>query len=333
MVRNATGPAREPLRVVGRRALKRVPGLRPAYIATRDAASRAAYLLGRAGLRGLPIEDQVRLIYEVMLRREVDDGALRYYAEALALGNLTPEDIVDRLRCSDEYRCRTNIGANAMLASLHLSRCEFILGLPPAETIIDLGGSHTNDANGALVLMGYPYNFGQLTIVDLPPEGRHDLYKSDRYSDVMSPRGPIRYEFRSMTDLSFAADASVDLVYSGQTIEHVTQEDGDVTLAEVHRVLRPGGYFAVDTPNATTCRLGSPDFIDPDHKVEYTAGELTAKVEAAGLNVLTRRGLNLATSSWERGELDEGEVASNPGVFADVERCYLLAYLCQKTLA
>ena len=38
-----------------------------------------------------------------------------------------------------------------------------------------------------------------------------------------------------MTDLTGLADNSFDLVYSGQTIEHVTAEDADLTLKEIAR--------------------------------------------------------------------------------------------------
>ena len=147
---------------------------------------------------------------------------------------------------------------------------EFIIGLPPARRIVDLGGGSTWDARGALVALGYPYDFEELVIVDLPPEDRHPLYHSDWFGTNETDRGLVRYEYRSMADLSFADDATVDLIYSGQSIEHVTESDGDLVLKESFRVLKPGGYMAIDTPNGTVCRLQQPGFIDPDHKVEYT---------------------------------------------------------------
>ena len=38
-----------------------------------------------------------------------------------------------------------------------------------------------------------------------------------------------------MADLSFAEDESVDLIYSGQSIEHVTEDEGDIVLKESFR--------------------------------------------------------------------------------------------------
>ena len=272
----------------------------------------------------------MRTAYKVILRREPDEAELDKYVDGLRLFRLNAWDIVDHLRTFDEYRNRTPVGAPSLLQSLHISRCEFIIGLPPAKRIIDLGGSHTNDPRGGLVLLGYPYDCDDLVIVDLPPEDRHDLYKSRAWTSTPTPRGPVRYEFRSMTDLSFAADGSVDLVYSGQSIEHVTPDDAKRVFAEVHRVLTPGGWFALDTPNGPVCRLQSPELIDPDHEVEYSLPELVGALEDAGFGVVERKGLNLAASSVATNEFRPGDVAAAWGVFADGESCYLLALVARK---
>jgi SAM-dependent methyltransferase len=133
-----------------------------------------------------------------------------------------------------------------------------------------------------------------------------------------------------MADLSFADDASVDLVYSGQSIEHVTEADGDTVLEEAFRILRPGGYMAIDTPNGRVCRLQQAGFIDPDHEVEYTLDELRDKVTRAGFDVLTERGLNWGGPAVTAGEFDPVALAGNYGVHYDAEACYLLALLIQK---
>jgi ubiquinone/menaquinone biosynthesis C-methylase UbiE len=43
------------------------------------------------------------------------------------------------------------------------------------------------------------------------------------------------------------ADASIDLVFSFHALEHMPNPD--LCLAEMNRVLRPGGYYLVGTPN------------------------------------------------------------------------------------
>ena len=49
-------------------------------------------------------------------------------------------------------------------------------------------------------------------------------------------------------------------------------------LSEVRRVLRPGGYLGLDTPNARVTRLQQAEFIDPDHEHEYTDAEMQGKL-------------------------------------------------------
>ena len=278
----------------------------------------------------LPPRDAVRMAYSVLLRRDPDEPAWSDQAGAIAAGLLSNEDVVDRIRCSNEFRTQVAVGPANLHSSLHASRCEFIIGLPPARRIVDLGGGHTTDSRGALVVLGYPYDFDELVVVDLPPDDRHPLYHSARFEAGDTERGKVRYEYRSMADLSFADDASVDLVYSGQSIEHVTEADGEIVLKEAFRVLRPGGYMAIDTPNGRVCRLQQAEFIDPDHKVEYTLGQLRDRVTDAGFDVLTERGLNWGGPAVAAGEFDPAALARNHGIYHEAEACYLLAMLIQK---
>src|ERR1019366_5555560 len=208
---------------------------------------REATRLAALSFDQLPPREAVRMAYNVLLRRDPDEPAWSDQAGAIGAGNLSCTDVADRIRCSSEYRTLVPVGPANLHSSLHFSRCEFIVGLPPAQRIVDLGGGHTTDARGALVLLGYPYDFEELVVVDLPPDDRHPLYRSERFGGLEIEQGTVRYEYRSMADLSFADDASVDLVYSGQSIEHVTEADGDTVLEEAFRILRPGGYMAIDT--------------------------------------------------------------------------------------
>jgi SAM-dependent methyltransferase len=67
-------------------------------------------------------------------------------------------------------------------------------------------------------------------------------------------------------------DGSFDYVLSVEVIEHL--DEVDRYLAEIRRVLRPGGLLAVTTPH----RLASGELQDPYHVREYDGGALRAEL-------------------------------------------------------
>jgi SAM-dependent methyltransferase len=82
------------------------------------------------------------------------------------------------------------------------------------------------------------------------------------------------------------SDCSVDVVYSNQLMEHLHPDDALEQLAEIYRVLAPGGVYVCVTPN----RLGGPDDISTyyDHVAtcfhlkEYTTKEIVALFKQTG---------------------------------------------------
>ncbi len=275
-------------------------------------------------------EEAVDLAYQVMLRRRPDPGGRDSSLASLRAG-WSNQDLVDALRASSEFHRDIRYPAKLLGHSLHASRCQFVRALPPARTIVDLGGTDLGNPAGAMVAMGYPYRFDSLTIIDLPSEDRHEIYRQDSTSDrVETHLGPVTYRYHSMADLSGIADASVDLVYSGQSIEHVPPEVGAHVLSEVARILRPGGHLGLDTPNGRVTRLQQDDFVDPDHEVEYQLGELTDLIEGAGLIVVDCKGANYSGRGLEAGRFDLDEVAGNSGLYWDAAACYLLCLVATR---
>jgi ubiquinone/menaquinone biosynthesis C-methylase UbiE len=275
-------------------------------------------------------EAAVRLAYQVILGRDPDPVGRADYGGRLAAGALSPDGLVEELLISDEFEARRAYPGRYLHVSIHASRRDFIRSLPPARRILDLGGGWKWSAEGALVVLGYPYAFEDLVIVDLPSDDRHPLYRSQDHAATATRLGPVRYDYRSMSDLSGHPDGAYDLVYSGQSIEHVSPGEGDVVLKEAYRVLRPGGFLALDTPNAAVCRLQQPEFIDADHKVEYTHEEMRAKLTAAGFSLVEEKGLNYCGESVRTGVFSWEEAARNRGVYGSPADCYLLAYLATK---
>jgi SAM-dependent methyltransferase len=308
----------------------RAPHLVP-RLARRLRRSVVRRLTGWISFDSVPSETALRLAYEVMLNREPDEEGRRFFLSSFQSGALSRHELPLAIRGSEEFQNFARFTGRTLGFSIHAGRSQFVKTLPPARHIIDLGGTHLARPEGAFVWLGYPYPFEQLTIIDLHPDERHALYKADLNPErVDSPLGPVGYRYHSMTDLSSFADASVDLVYSGQSIEHVTTDDARVVLAEVARVLRPGGHLAIDTPNARVTRLQQPEFIDPDHKVEYTFPQLAKLLEVAGFDLVSAKGLNLARRSVEQGRFDLEEVSGYSGLYDALEDCYILCVVARK---
>jgi SAM-dependent methyltransferase len=279
-------------------------------------------------LAGKSAPEVLDLVYELVLAREPDPTGSQSYLDGIRNGTITPQEVTGWAIASGEWWSVTRF--NGLGQSLHLSRMMFVRSLPSARRILDLGGTALGNATGALVLMGYPYAFEDLVVIDLPSDERNELYQEAAAHEVtQTALGPVRYRYHSMVDLSDYPDDSVDLVYSGQSIEHVPPDVADTVLSEVHRVLRPGGYLGLDTPNARVTRLQQAEFIDPDHEHEYTDAEMRAKLTAAGFEVAGAWGLNYAGPSLAEGRFDADQVATARGLFHQIEDCYLLAYLCR----
>jgi SAM-dependent methyltransferase len=280
-------------------------------------------------IEDLPSRQFLRGIFHLLFGREpvVDDDD--WYVQQLESGALSPRQLVEWLTNSPEWTHGAPMSEFG--PSLHYGRGVFIRSLPRARRILDIGGAALGDPSGALMLMGYPYAFDELVIVDLPSEDRHPLYQDEsRPTSVETPQGRVTYRYHSMTDLSSYPSGSFDLVYSGQSIEHVTRREADSVLAQARRVLAPGGCLALDTPNSRLTRLQQDAFIDPDHKYEYSHREMAAMLRGHGFVIEQALGINYGGASVAAGVFDVAEVATERGLFHEIADCYLLSYVCRR---
>jgi predicted SAM-dependent methyltransferase len=288
-------------------------------------AARTAALFEELGNPGF-----LSLAYQIILERGIDEEGYGHFLPKLERKEISRAAVVWTLFDSNEFRDRCMLVG----IELHQSRKALVRQLPPAEVIVDLGGTCIEDERGALLIMGYPYPFKSLTIVDLPPDRRHDLFAdggTEHRQVIQTESGPVQYLYRSMVDLSALADGSVDLVYSGQSIEHVTRAEAAQVCREVWRILKPGGSFCLDTPNRALTRLQHRRrYIHPDHKYEYTHTELSTLLQKSGFAIQEAKGMVLLQESLRRGKFLEPEFRKHEGIYDDIEKCYLLYYRCRK---
>jgi predicted SAM-dependent methyltransferase len=277
-------------------------------------------------------EDFVSLTYQVILGRRGSAQEISFNAEKLRADGITRHHLIHTMFCSHEFKTNTWSGFDFWL---HHHRARLILAaqLPKAERIVDLGGSSEGNPCGAMIMYGYPYSFKSLSIVELPREARHELYTEicGEYDQVIeTPQGPVNYVYTSMSDLSAFGDGTIDLVYAGQSIEHVTVEEAKTVLREVNRVLKPGGHFCFDTPNRKVTILQFPNYVVDDHKYEYTHPEMVELLEGHGFAVREAKGLVLMDQSVRENRFIEKEVMGRDRLYDDIENCFLLYYKAQK---
>ena len=98
----------------------------------------------------------------------------------------------------------------------------------------------------------------------------------------------LKFREASATDLSAFGDDSFDAVVAFEMIEHVAEHEQ--VLAEVARVLGPGGILVMSTPERRAYS-DDRDFVNPHHVRELTQEEFTALLRSRfrGLALFAQR--------------------------------------------
>lgn len=279
-------------------------------------------------------ESFLRKTYQSYLKREPDINGLNHYVSLLSQKKISRQQFLNSLRQSSEFQFLWKFNMKPGDA-LHQARILMVQNeLPPASVIVDLGGASEGNIQGALLSMGYPYTPKQITIIDLPSGQRLGELIEGEVKGFVTPMGTrVSYIHGSMADLSPIASASVDMVFSGETIEHVSETDAEKVMQEAYRVLKPDGYFCLDTPNRALTKLHSPDQLThPEHQKEYLVNELINKLVKYKFKVVGAKAICPMPMSLAKGNFNWLEIGENIRLSDSVEEGYLFFLKCCKNL-
>lgn len=140
-----------------------------------------------------------------------------------------------------------------------------------------------NAANFKLLDVGgrkSPYTIGleaEVTVIDLPKQNeiqkRLNLGLTSETIDIIHKK---RSNIVSIILGDFLVNdfptAFFDGVVSVEVLEHIEQDD--LFLKQIYRILQPGGWVYLTTPNGDYIKNEPPNF-NPDHKRHYTKDQLT----------------------------------------------------------
>ena len=176
------------------------------------------------------------------------------------------------------------------LAALHESRTFCLGDMPPgARTVLSVG------ASGAWYFNWFARAYGDVD--------RHIGVEAflPRPAELPENVEWVAADLAGPDGVAAVASGSVDLVFSGQNIEHLWPEQVVALLAESSRVLRPEGWLVVDSPNRNLTEAYR--WTMEEHTVELAPEEATRLLELAGFEVVTMKGLWLCRRDGELLEL------------------------------
>jgi SAM-dependent methyltransferase len=173
------------------------------------------------------------------------------------------------------------------------------LRLAPGDRVLDLGCGEGRHAITA-------YLDQAVRVVGL------DLSQSDlqtarsRYCEFQDPNdGSRQVDFLRASGLQLPfAEASFDKVICAEVLEHIP--DYEAVLAEIHRVLKPGGTLAVSVPRfgpEWVCWRLSAAYheVEGGHVRIFKAKHLRRAIEATRAHRDARPDLTLFASHWAHG--------------------------------
>ena len=288
--------------------------------------------LGRESVGNKAVSKDIEFVsraYELILQRPLDKAGKVFWNSRIQDNTFSKTNLVDTLVESPEYQMLKKTPFHEMV---HLSRTVWVKDLPKATSILDIGGSSPNIEQGALIELGYPHRPKNLFIFDLPPEEQYwgkPKFPQDKSYDFNW--GSIHYfhgRAEKITEVEGLMEKRFELIYMGQTIEHIYPEFLPTLLKWIGKHLEKDGLLIFDTPNRDITGIQSDSFIDEDHKIEYTPNSLLKILEENGFSVKRQWGMLQMPKTFKNKKFDPLEIYDHPIVSNDVSNAYLFGYLC-----
>ncbi|KOU47730.1 methyltransferase domain-containing protein [Streptomyces sp. WM6378] len=249
-------------------------------------SSALTRLEGKELIEPLPARGRQRPLQLTSVGRQLLEQELEFTARITRrmFESAVPDraDYQERLAATDTARAYKNVMLRALAAL-------------PGQTVLDLGCGPGGDLE---TLAEAVTSSGRALGVD------RDAHMVKRARTRLAERSQVCVLQADVHALP-AGDASVDRAWTDRTLQHVADPDG--VLAEVHRVLRPGGRLVMAEPDWESLVFDHPD---PDASRAYTRHLVGRMVR----NALIGRQLPRRAA---RAGFDVGEVVPVTSVLRD----------------
>jgi SAM-dependent methyltransferase len=93
----------------------------------------------------------------------------------------------------------------------------------------------------------------------------------------------------SVSDMKDVPSKSIDILFSGQNVEHLYIDDMVGFFHEAFRVVKPGGHICIDSPNRlVTQEVG---YTQPQHVLEFSKDDIHRLLDASGFRIVSTSGI------------------------------------------
>lgn len=263
------------------------------------------------------------MVYRLVLNRNIDPLGVDKCQQRIAKGSFSAWDLMLRIFKSRVYWRAYQRPTPSK--RLHNARMTWVGQIPAAQRILDIGGSSPAVPEGALIELGYAHRPEKLIIFDKPPAEQYwgtPGYSQD--NERTFPWGKVQYIHGYAEDILQNTELSTqkfDMIFMGQVVEHIYEDKLLAVLSWIRDHLTEQGAFFFDTPNRLLTRYetGDDNYIDPDHKKEYTPSEFAALLKVAGFTAIESWGILEMPHVIENQHIDvkdfyDGELLTpNPG--------------------